>query len=710
MFSQTNTYQQRVFTDSINKLLDLAKTNINANNFESALNFSTQAVDLTYNIEDKSLKSEAYACLGNSYLIAEDYANSEKYFKLALGFAKSSKNNFTRVAALNGLGNVQSTHYNNIDKAIYYFEEASKYTKKLNSHSSIFINAMNMASMYTEYNKSTKALEYLKIGEEHYQKLEEIPSVYSLTLFVNYADHYKQIKQYDTALEYYDKALDIAQKNQFYNDIINISHAKCDIFEAQGQLDKALEQLRFIQKNKSIFVEAEAQKQINQINANFKLKEFEQELLVSKYQAELAEANYKNTLIIVLSVLTAIIIVFFFFYRYKSNKKKRELKAKNAALKIEKNKAEKATQLKSELISNISHELRTPLHGVIGITSMLMEDEEVNSKHSSLLQSLQFSGDHLKNLVNNILRISDIQSENIVLQKTNVNLYTLINNIIDSLKFQAEEKGNTLELTIPKSLNKLYYTDGFRLSEILINIIGNSIKFTSNGRIKVHIIKEQIDQNSETLLFKISDTGIGIPLEKQELIFENFKQAVKDENTSYGAGLGLPIAKYLLEKMDSKIRLSSIEHHGTVISFRIAFEVSNQQAKELQFEQNLKPLKVLVVEDNKINQMVTQKLILSIGHDCKIAKNGLEAVKACEEDNFDLILMDLNMPIMNGFEATEKIKTIKPNTKIVALTALEISEVKQRCFDLGMDSIINKPISKSQLAEIIEIKTVQQVC
>ncbi len=679
-------------TDSVNVLIKLSDKQNLASNFQEALKFATLAVNHASTTDDKVLQGRAYICLANTYEMIDDNASSEKYFRAALLEGKNSNNYFLTVGALNGLGNVYASDSTTVDKAAAFYEESVKYALKEKKIEHIYITYSNISGMYLDFKQPDRAHPFLGKANYYLDQLEKPSPLYITLLQLYFAKYHQQKAQPDKAIVFINEAQTIAEKHTLNLDLIDIYKLKSTIHEDLGEFDLAIHSLKKMQEFKDLNFNSEKSQQIEEIKAKFEVNEYEHAAKMSKSKT--------NTIIITsIGLLLLISSLFLMFYLNKKRKALAILEEKNTALIAAKNEAERVNKLKSDLLVNISHELRTPLYGVIGITSMLMDETNASQKQKELLNSLKFSGVYLKNLINNILRIEDIESKNITLTNKPTNLYRLVSSMVDAFKTHADENQNTLTLTLPKSVDRIYSVDGFKLSEILINLISNANKFTSGGKIEVKLDLLQHNANdTDAIRFTIRDTGIGIPKENLKTIFENFKQGV-EENTSYGAGLGLSISKHLIEILGGEIEIKSVVNKGSEFSFVLDLSTNIEDYDAHSIENQV--LKILVAEDNKINQMVTKRLILSIGHECSIVKNGLEAVNRCKEEAFDLILMDINMPVMNGLEATKAIKAFKPDCKIIALTALEISEIATQCREAGLDDVINKPINKEQLSAII---------
>ncbi|WP_074406450.1 response regulator [Aquimarina megaterium] len=442
--------------------------------------------------------------------------------------------------------------------------------------------------------------------------------------------------------------------------------------------------------------------------ANFDEDIYQRQLENNKQEVYLEEIARKNTIINILlvSLVLLLIILFLLYRKYKVREKNSDaLKEKNEQLIEAKAEAEKLTNTKSQFISTVSHELRTPLYGVVGITTLLLEEKDISPKHKKLLSSLKFSGDYLLDLINKVLKISKIESNNEKLTKTPTNLLQLSQNLLYSFEYQAKNKNNELILEIPNELPDVLNVDSLKISEVLINLIGNSSKFTENGKIWLRIKILSIENEMITIRYEVEDNGVGIPEDKKEFVFEKFSQVGREFNKSEGTGLGLSIVKNLLEMMDSKIYLDSKEGRGTKFHFDLQLEIIDEK-EEKEIDSNSNNIntvyrRILVAEDNKINQIVTKNLLNIIGYDCTIVENGFNALQMVKKEDFDLILMDLNMPYLNGTEATRRIREFNEITPIIALTAAELSEVQEECMEIGMNDIINKPLNKNDLKNII---------
>jgi CheY-like chemotaxis protein/nitrogen-specific signal transduction histidine kinase len=392
---------------------------------------------------------------------------------------------------------------------------------------------------------------------------------------------------------------------------------------------------------------------------------------------------------------------------YRSNKFRKktnlELLEANAELKKSKEKAEEASLIKSQFVSTITHELRTPLYGVVGITDIIT-DEHKELANSPYLGSLKFSARYLLSLVNDILQLNKMEEKSVFLENVPFNIQDEIATITSAVQYIANNNDDTLEVAIDENIPKLLLGDKLRLSQIIMNLTSNALKFTKNGKVTIGVQQVHVENGIHEIEFKISDTGVGISPQDQEKIFEMFVQVSRTDEDYQGTGLGLAIVKKIISLFNSKIHLESKLNEGTTFTFTIGFEVATIPEEVTNtIDSNLNPaLKVLVVEDNKINQIVTQKIMEKNSIKCEMVSDGFAALHLLETEKYDVILMDINMPIINGFDTTKRIRGLGIQTPIIALTAFDKEEIKEQVFACGMNDIIIKPFEPVKLFEMIQ--------
>ena len=418
-------------------------------------------------------------------------------------------------------------------------------------------------------------------------------------------------------------------------------------------------------------------------------------------------------LIVILSLITLSL--------YKNNNLRAKantlLQDKNTELQMAKEKAEKASMVKAEFLSTITHELRTPMYAVTGLIHLLLE-ENPKPEQKEHLRSLQFSGEYLLNLINNILDLNKLEANKVEIEKMTFNLRKRLNDVLIALKKSADDRKNSLKLEFDPDIPDKLDGDSVKLSQVLINLIGNSLKFTQNGDVVIRVSKLAEKNNKITLHFEIEDNGVGISKKKQKSIFESFSQASPQINQKFGGtGLGLSIVKSLLELMGSRIQLESQLGKGSKFWFDLVLEVSAQDASEEKGQKHLgeneyglfENKHILVVEDNKINQMITRKILEKRNIKCQVADNGMDAIKLVETNDFDVVLMDIHMPGISGIEATQEIRKFKPQLPIIALTAVTIEENLDEFYRVGFNEIIPKPLKTEEFFEQIHRSLTQDI-
>lgn len=385
-----------------------------------------------------------------------------------------------------------------------------------------------------------------------------------------------------------------------------------------------------------------------------------------------------------------------------------ERKKQEEELILAKKKAEEASQAKAQFLSTMSHEIRTPMNAVIGMTHILLQDNP-NPNQIENLQALRFSAENLLSLINDILDFSKIEAGKIELEQAEFSIKELVHGIKKSLSFNAEDKGIKLKVLLDEDIPEVLLGDPTRLSQILINLISNAIKFTEKGSVTLILEVNHKEGDNINLHFGIKDTGIGIPADKIEKIFESFSQADAHTTRKYGGtGLGLAITKRLLELFGSRIQVESTSGMGSHFFFDITFKMSkgrtqrslNLEHVQVAFE-SLKEYKVLLVEDNAMNVLVAKRFLDKWELPFEHAENGKVATDFVSQKDYDLILMDLQMPEMDGYEATQQIRASGKQIPIIALTASAMQETQEKILDVGMSDFVTKPFNPNELYQKI---------
>ena len=385
------------------------------------------------------------------------------------------------------------------------------------------------------------------------------------------------------------------------------------------------------------------------------------------------------------------------------------IRVQNEKLEQAKELAEKTVEMRERFLANMSHELRTPLNAVIGIADILDQLQHTNEQHE-YIKTLKISANNLLKLINSILDVSKIESGKLQLDQHKFSLTDLLNELIQIYKYKTSAKKLNFFTQFDAFLPNSVVGDSLRLNQVLINLLDNAVKYTEKGKIILQVMKVDETETTTKIEFAIIDTGIGIEDGKLEKIFESFVQATKSTTRLYGGtGLGLSIAQQLVALHEGELIVESKINEGSTFKFAIdlgksdSSEATDQTSESLDISPIKEGIKILVVEDEKTNQMVVSRLLQNWSPSIKIdvANNGEEGLKALQAKDYDLILMDVSMPIMDGMEATRYIRNEfsghKSQTPIIATTAHALQSIREQCLECGMNDFVTKPIIAKEL-------------
>lgn len=703
LFSQRTPVEK---VDSVQHYIELVKFNKNINNFRNCLDFSQKALDYAKKTNNQKSIANSYSNLGIVYLELKKYDDAidvlVKSIAIYSTLPESSEQAFTHYSL--GVCYIQK---NNIRMAEKNFDTASKIYKNIKvSNAEEMLNLQKgivlkekgridlaMPLFESVISKSTTP-EFDKIKSEAWYQIGRIE---------------QKKKRYNLAVNYFNRALAI--NNSDLEQKSNIILALSEVYEKSMNLQKSHDLLKqhlqlqdsiTLLNNKKIgledfasFKESEKLKLIEQIDKENKTQE---------------KANIFAKLISILAIALISILSLLSLSLYKNNILRTQsntlLQEKNRELEVAKENAEKASKARAEFLSTVSHELRTPLNAINGITHLLIE-EKPKASQINYLNSLKFSGNYLLAFINDILEINRIESENVPVENISCDLKEQLKNIQNSFKEIAQENNNSFMLDIDETIPDNLVCDPTKLSQIFINLVNNSLKFTKNGYVKLSAKLIEIENKKVQIQFKVSDNGIGIPDDKQIEIFDSFSQGSIEINRKYGGtGLGLSIVKRLIELLGGNIQLNSKVGLGTTFSFTLPFEIGENSVlakPEKVFDKSIVlNKKILLVEDNKINQMITKKMLENKGMSCHIVDNGEESVELLRhQHSFDLILMDVHLPGINGTIATQLIREFNAITPIIALTAISLNENREMLLSYGMTDVITKPFEPNNFYSII---------
>lgn len=381
-----------------------------------------------------------------------------------------------------------------------------------------------------------------------------------------------------------------------------------------------------------------------------------------------------------------------------------ELRTKNIELDAQRKIAERAVLAKDSFLANMSHEIRTPLNAIIGFTDLLAQTKLDATQHD-YIDSVQIAGENLLLIINDILDLSKIESGNLTIETEPFNLKKTLKHVYNLLKVKVP-KDIEFNLFLDADMPEMVVGDQGRLNQVLVNLVGNALKFTEDGEVTVSVKMVEETDNHYALRFSVKDTGIGIPENKLKTIFERFTQAEESTTRRFGGtGLGLSIVKQLIELQNAEIQVKSKEGRGSEFFFVLTYEKAayTETKTETLSGENLGRLKILLCEDNVLNQKLAKSVINNFGFELDIAENGEVGIELLLKNEYDLILMDLQMPVKDGYQTTEYIrKDLNSSIPIVAMTAHSLIGEQERCYDVGMNAYVPKPFKQAVLLEAIK--------
>ncbi|MET0638069.1 MAG: ATP-binding protein [Chitinophagaceae bacterium] len=410
---------------------------------------------------------------------------------------------------------------------------------------------------------------------------------------------------------------------------------------------------------------------------------------------------------IILAITAVLACIFTFWYIAKRTRRQQQLFDQ---VNDSEKKVREAGIMKQNFMANMSHEIRTPLNAILGFTNLL-QHEKLNEKSVEFVRNIQHSGESLLAIVNDILDFSKIEAGMMRIESSPFNLRELLHSVETMFLPRIKPKNLQLTIDIDKSVPDVLKGDPVRLTQIIVNLVNNSVKFTNTGGIYLRVIGEPATGKMMDISFSVKDTGIGIAADKMDTIFERFQQVDEDTTRKYGGtGLGLSIVRQLVELQSGTISVSSVQNMGTEFTFTIPYEVATEVAEKNQPERSVvyesnsgeTQVRILVAEDNVMNQTLLKHLLAEWKYDITIVNNGLEAVELLRHDKFSLMLMDIQMPQMDGYTATQKIRNeLKNPIPIIAMTAHAMAGEREKCLMYGMNEYVSKPIREHELHRII---------
>ena len=720
------------------------------NKYDESLNYYQKAIEIFELIGNKEKAAINYHDIGTLYNDLEKYTLSLYYYEKAIEIYKEF-NNEERIAAI--YQNIGVLHYNwgNLDKSIGFYQKSLNIYEKLKDKRCIAISLSNIGLIYEENKHYNKALIYY---EKSLLMFEEVNNKQALIyIFYNLGSIYRNLNNYNKSIEYFEKGLSLSQELKMKDYTSYNYEGLSGVYEEIGQNKKALNYYKnYVDVKDSIFND-DRFNQIGELEAKFQNAQHQKEIEFLKLNQSLKDSKLQKkeaqNLILIFSSFLAFIIavILFLFNRAQkrfANKLEKEVKVRKKSeenlsqltndleervvertldiektnrkllfevdqhkktmenLNAAKNKAEEADKIKSSFLANISHEIRTPLNVILGFSQMFEKDNLPLNKRREYINSIREGCNGLTHLIEDIIDFASIESGEAKIDINDFNPHPI-------MEFLQDHYTNEL-LKQNKELIKLNYdnentendiiikTDPIRLKQILSILIDNSIKFTNSGRINfgfVHSGKDEIE-------FYVKDTGIGIDKKYRKTIFERFRQVDETSTKKHGGtGIGLSVANSLVEMLNGEIWFESTLEIGSTFYVKLPYKsngIDNENIKPVTY--SWKDKVVLVAEDKKINYEIIKETLSITDVGLLWVKNGQEALDMVKSnEKIDLILMDIQMPVMDGYETTEKIKSITKDIPIIAQTAYALSQDIYKCFEAGCDDYIAKPISLNQFME-----------
>lgn len=682
-----------------------AKLDSDRGQYYNAQDNLDKALKVAVKIDDKINQGIIYTKIAKVQFLVNkpDQANSSIHKALQI---QRANDDYTNLAITYNIKGVIHSTLEEYDYALDYFNSAKNLFEQVDLEPYISDVNLNEAKVYIaqkRFEEAKSQLEKTMIIAKKYNQEDRLSSA-----LIQIAKVSSALNNNDIALSQAKEGLIIAQDNDILENINEAYITLSEIHQKNGDYKSSYESIKkHIQLSDSI-LNVKRQNLPHGMSGQYISKYQDAENAQLKAQIdEVTRESAFTRITTILSIALITILSLLTLSLYKNNNIRLNtntmLHKKNDELIVAKEKAELASKTKANFLSTVTHELRTPLYAVTGLTNMLL-DEDPKDHQIPHLKSLRFSGDYLLTFINDILQINKIEANKVEIDPENFNLKSKLENVISALSNSANDQNTKIHFEYEDGLPESFIGDQLKISQILINLLGNAIKFTKDGDIWVRTHKLDHLNGQYKLRFEIEDNGIGITKEKQDHMFESFSQGSVQINRKYGGtGLGLSIVKGLIQILKGKIYLKSELGKGTTFFFEIPLKYDKEADKPKRQEVkkvnkmdslDLSNVKILIVEDNKINQMITKKILNKMNLYCDVVDNGEAAVEKVKEEIYDVVLMDIHMPGISGLEATKIIRTFDKELTIFALTAVTLEDKMHEFGEAGFNDIISKPFKQ----------------
>jgi signal transduction histidine kinase/CheY-like chemotaxis protein len=696
LFEKLKICEQIAFENSNNKLLCNTRifiTNyyVQINDLENALHTGLDNKKLSESECYEQEKTTCYSILINLYHLLGDYASAEELIQKMHEILIDSKN-YERLCGLNIIMAIQYYNLKDFDNCVKSNELALVYAKKSENINLLIYVYSNYGFQLLNYNISLSeaalrnALNIIKINKTKLPKYSiAIVELNASRLFMKLNDYKLSNKLITSAIK---KLTQISNINE-------LNYAKLVLGELLIEKSKFKSALALLQDIEKTSLEHKNKSDLQSCYQNYiilyeKMRKYKNALEYYKHLQKLNEDIFNE----------------------ESNRKIRNLQILNEVndIKRQRDHAETMANLKHDFLANMSHEIRTPINSVLGICYLLQQDK-LNDKQTSYIQRLQRSGENLLGLINDILDISKIEAGKMELVPAVFSLPDVMKEVYNLLLYKADEKKIKFNLNIAPELSIHLKGDANRLSQVLLNLISNALKFTEIGSVNINVSLSKIHDSIYWIQFEIIDTGIGISKDKINTIFERYEQAAASITTKFGGtGLGLSISRKIIELMNGTISISSKEKNGSTFTVNIPFEIDSKKIKNSRKKINpvfLNAKSILIADDHEENRLIMKDILLSFNNSVTIteATNGSEVLQLLDDNNFNLLLIDLEMPVKNGFETIFEIRKNKKydNLKVIANTASILTMTKEEIIAVGFDDIILKPFKAQDLLSKLQL-------
>ncbi len=711
-----------------NSYNNLGAVNLNVGNYNKSIDYFIKAVKIFEKLEDKEGIANGWNNIGMVYYQQRNYQRSLNYYLKALELKQEIGNPVSEAKTLNNIGNVYMV-LDDYDQALEYLSRSITIKREKGDLTGVAQSQVNIGKIYEKQKKYAASIEIYNTALETFKEIDYPVGIASC--WINIGSVHYLTADYRRAITYLEKGLKIAKEIRNGEHQTKGMALLSNAYAGIKNYRKAFEHYQAYVLLKDSILDIETNNKINELTTKYENEKREKELQQLKHEniaktVDLLqqesiinqEKGIRNTLIS--GIIVILLIAGFIFYRYKIKRKvNQQLHAANTelqqtivSLQEARERAEKSEKIMEQFLANMSHEIRTPMNAVIGMTHLLL-NTPVNSDQEKYLNTIKYASDNLLVIINDILDLSKIEAGRFMFEEIPFRMSKVTEGVLDTLKLKAREKSIDLQLDYDKNIPDLLIGDPVRLNQILLNLMNNAVKFTEKGYVKLTVSVTQLQENRVEIGFEVKDTGIGIPENKLGQIFDSFMQADTETSRKFGGtGLGLTISKQLVKLLDGELVASSKEGIGSIFSFRLKYYISEDESTQQpaapdldSFLEKIRQMRILVVEDNSFNQEVARETLQGKVQQITIAANGKEAIDILEKESFDLVLMDIKMPVMDGFQATQHIreKTEAPVNRIpiIAITAHASRTEREKCLSFGMNDYITKPFVPSLLLEKI---------